>query len=812
MERDANKYRDTSSQLHSDLIDQVLENLRKKIRAYVLWQGLSLAAIWVAVSFWIALALDYGPVWFGLAEMPRTWRFVLLVLIVTVLGVVLYQWVFRRIYRQLSPANLAMLLERRFPELNDALATVVQAPELSEESELPQRSTEEWQQAKKHHQLMLEESRAHAERILETTSLKEVFNFRPLGVALLGVALLTVSVVGFATTQNSAFLTALRRVYLLDNLQWPRDCHVELVGLKVKYAEPVTGIPEMNQPLSFVDDRAVVTRNSNVSLLTRAALPSPSDEQHRLPRLCEFIYRTADGQRGRLPMNKIGGARDGFQNYALEGELLERVADDIEFYIRGDDHTIGPFTIQAVNAPAVISTNLDCDYPEYLVDVASSRFTSREVPYAAGMSLPIGTQAALVVKFDTPLADAFLLDAENNLIARPEWEQATCTVKLPEIQQTQNFGLLVKGVQGDFLPLPLEFLVNAEEDRPPQIASRLKGIGNAVTPEARIPVISEISDQHGIQKTWIELQTPLTDIIELNQTTTEGVLESEVDLRQIRTAGTLPTDLPTDPPAEIVLTVIAKDHFNLQGDENIGAGTQHPLEVVSADKLLRILEREEAGQRFRLEQIFQEMGDARGYLVRARISRANQENTNEERLPVNSDAAVISAADWELRQLFLQRSLLQAQKSRQEIQAVAFTFADIRLQLIHNRIDAEDRKKRLADNVVDPLEGIVNGSLPDLESRLVEAEEILQSLTNLSLTTANSQSLIEQAEQKSIEALAAADIVLSELQQVLNALLKFETQNELLDLVRRMLEQQEDLKKRTEAMRNKEAFDDIFNK
>ena len=142
MERDANKYRDTASQLHSDLIDQVLEDLRKKIRAYVLWQGLSLAAIWVAVSFWIALALDYGPVWFGLAEMPRTWRFMLLVFIVTVLGMVLYQWVFRRIYRQLSPANLAMLLERRFPELNDALATVVQAPELSEESELPQRSTE----------------------------------------------------------------------------------------------------------------------------------------------------------------------------------------------------------------------------------------------------------------------------------------------------------------------------------------------------------------------------------------------------------------------------------------------------------------------------------------------------------------------------------------------------------------------------------------------------------------------------------------------------------------------------------------------
>ncbi|MDG2013435.1 MAG: hypothetical protein P8J33_08020, partial [Pirellulaceae bacterium] len=579
----------------------------------------------------------------------------------------------------------------------------------------------------------------HAESILRETSLKEVFNFRPLALALLWVVLLSVSLVGFAATQKDAFLTGLRRVYLLDNQPWPRDCYVELVGLKVKYAEPVTGIPEMNRPLGFTGGRAVVSRNSEVSLLTRAELPSSPDGQRRLPRLCEFIYRTAAGQRGRLPMNKIGGARDGFQNYALEGELLERVSEDIEFYIRGDDHTIGPFTIKAVDAPAVVSTELDCDYPEYLVDVASSRFTARQVPYAAGMNLPIGTQASLIVKFDSPIAEAFLLDAENKLIARPEWDQKTCTIKLPEIQQPQDFGLLVKGMQGDFLPLPLEFLVNAEEDRPPQIASRLNGIGNAVTPEARIPVISEISDQHGIQKTWIELQTPLTDTIELNQPPTEGLLESEVDLRQIRIAGTLPADLPTDPPAEIVLTVIAKDHFNLQGDENVGAGTQHPLEIVSADKLLRILEREEAGQRFRLEQIYQEMTDARSYIVRARVSRAQQENTGEALAPTAPNGVAVSAVDWELRQLFIQRSLLQSQKSRQEIQAVAFNFSDIRLQLIHNRIDAEDRKKRLEENVATPLERIANESLPDLESRLTDSDQIFQSLTDRSLTGEDSR-------------------------------------------------------------------------
>ena len=63
-----------------------------------------------------------------------------------------------------------------------------------------------------------------------------------------------------------------------------------------------------------------------------------------------------------------------------------------------------------------------------------------------------------------------------------------------------------------------------------------------------------------------------------------------------------------------------------------------------------------------------------------------------------------------------------------------------------------------------------------------------------------------------LASLTQLDDVLTQIQNVLDSLLKFETQNELLDLVRDMLEQQQALKRRTEAIRNREAFDDIFNK
>ena len=510
-------------------------------------------------------------------------------------------------------------------------------------------------------------------------------------------------------------------------------------------------------------------------------------------------------------MIKVGGTSDGFQNYLLEGEILERVGVDVEFYVRGDDHTIGPFTIASVDVPTVTQAELDCQYPDYLIDVESSRFTARRIPYTPGLKLPIGTQAEMQVQFDTPLTQAFMLGNDNQLLGQPDCEQGVCKIPLPQMETSQDFRLIVQGADGQFSPNPIRFSLAAEKDLPPAINSRLKGIGTAVTPEARIPVISEISDQHGIQKAWIELQTPLTDAIELQQGATEGLVESEVDLRQIRVAGEIPSDLPTEPPSEIVLTVVAKDFFNLEGKQNIGAGTQHPLEVVSADKLLRILEREEAGQRFRLEQIYQEMSDARDLIARARVRDANTNSGREPGdLPAVKDNPDESLEDWELRQLFVQRALLQVKKSKQEIGGVAYSFADIRLQLIHNRIDAEDRKKRLQDDVAKPLEEIAEYRMAALESKLDSVEAAIKSHSEGFNENGERASFPSQIDQDLLEALASADGVLNEIQQVLNSLLKFETQNELLDLVRRMLDQQQALKRRTEAIRNQDAFDDIF--
>ena len=42
-------------------IRSVLTGVRRRIRLYVLLEGLSVALIWLGVTFWLAFALDYLP-------------------------------------------------------------------------------------------------------------------------------------------------------------------------------------------------------------------------------------------------------------------------------------------------------------------------------------------------------------------------------------------------------------------------------------------------------------------------------------------------------------------------------------------------------------------------------------------------------------------------------------------------------------------------------------------------------------------------------------------------------------------------------
>ncbi len=811
--------RPQDSQVPSAIRDK-LASLRTGIRWYVAVHGLMLAIAWLCLTYWVLLLLDYGPVLLGFSEMPRPTRIVLLVVVGAGLAWILYRWVFRRVFVPFRDQSLALVLERRFPGLQDSLATVVQSKTSQEGMDnLAQGAGEDYQGQSQNQAQLQQAVVQRAVKQLESVLVRDVFTFRPLLIVSVAAALLMISVGWLVASYPDTFATSLRRLYLADQNPWPRQCQVEIVGIKIKHELPVEILPEMDSVLPLRSGRVIVGQASDVMLMVRAAAPSVQHPQRQLPRSCEFRYWTDDGGRGVLPMNKMGGPRDGYQMFTLEGQVLNGILSNINFYVRGGDHRIGPFQITTVPNPVVVQTELDCEFPSYMIDRESMRWTPRTVDWRNGTKLPLGTRVNVRCHANRKLQFVYILDEDGQLEERldlttvEQTDEATFQFCYPieNLNQPVRVSYWLQASDGVLSQRPHVVSIGMIQDEPPTVDARLSGIGSAVTPSVRIPFYGQILDDYGVAEARAEIRLPNDLSLSVDcELDAHGDLNGVVDFLELRREDQQPIDLPTTADSQIHVTVMARDHFDLDPERpngQVGLGDRYVLDVVTPDRLLRILERLEASQRRRLEQIQTEMTEVRQFLTRSHSGQDEMIGYEPgDAKPLQHDPAQSARADLDLAQLFVQRALLQTQKSMHEVLGVAAAFSDIRLQLINNRVDSEDRKARLEQSVVDPLEQIGNQSLPQLESLLLDQDARFESVKG-----DRSTALLDEIENYAQEAIAQTDVVLLQIQQVLDSLQKFETQNELLDLVRRMIEDQQQLLQRTKAERNRQAFEGLLN-
>jgi hypothetical protein len=212
--------------------------------------------------------------------------------------------------------------------------------------------------------------------------------------------------------------------------------------------------------------------------------------------------------------------------------------------------------------------------------------------------------------------------------------------------------------------------------------------------------------------------------------------------------------------------------------------------------------------RRRFEQILDELNQMRDSLVRVKASlqpgdKAGAEpgdlKTDEGEKPLTPEQIATRAA--ELRLLRLQRALQQSQKSAQEVLGVAAGFAGIREELINNRVDTEERKNRLKEQIADPLNRICETSFPELDRRITSLETALREAG----TKADPAPFAPGAE----DVLDQSTQTIAELDAVLQKMLDLETYNELLDIVSDLIGDQEKLLDRTKQERKRQALEDL---
>lgn len=754
-------------------LSTLLDSLRQRIRRYVVLDSFLAVAAVVLSAFWLGLALDYLPVQIGGTEMPRLARTILLLFVALILFFILGTMLFGRLHRPLPDDSLALLVERQHPQLGGRLVTAVQLNQPGRDGD-------------SHSPKLLRRVHQQAAAAVDEVDPNRVFRWQPLMRKAMVVGPLAVCVLVFVVMSPESFGRAVSRLTLMSDEPWPRRAHLEMVGIElpvVTASEDETAAPQM---ITFADKTIRLPRGSSGTLRIRALADGAE-----LPVVCTVQYRGDDGTRGQTNMRRVGRVVDGYQSFILDGSPLSDLSDSLNFSVRGLDDRLDDFRIEAVDPPAITEMKVVVRYPDYLRNEGSGEY-DLETAYQAGLRLREGSDVTLVATSSRPLGDVDVLlksDVEEQSAVTLTISDDRLEARLPihGFRSATTVRLVPRDVDGISAQASYRYFLGIVLDEPPTLQMELVGIGTAVTPIAKIPIKVTGSDDYGIEKFDISVapssetgETPLTANVspELDR---DGKGETVLDLRDLTADKQLPELVPG---GAVNLFGEATDAYDL-GSNHLTRSEVFRLQLVTPEQLLALLERRELGLRARLEQTIDETRNLRDTL---RLLRRGFQAATDGEL-----AETERTREVQVRRLRTQQSGLQANKTSEELSGIAASLDDILQEMVNNRVDSVDRRERIGVGVRDPLRQIVEEPLRELRDQIVEIEK----------TVADP----EIAAEKSELAIETAEDVLLQLTAVLDKMLDLESYNEILDMVRDLIDDQQKLLDDTIIERKKRVLD-----
>ncbi|MBV10147.1 MAG: hypothetical protein CMN21_13125 [Rubinisphaera sp.] len=787
-------------------IDQILSKLRAAIRRYVVLRGVALVFTVVAILFWITLGID--NVWFGLTrlEIPRSVRLAILLISLSVIVLVFYQTLIRQMLVKLRRRALALLLERTFPELNDRLITVVELGE----KEIAQPANRGALSNK-----MVQKTIDDAGRLVDSLETSRVFNFGPLRTAIVLASIAVVSLVATAAASPGTMSHWSKAYLKLAEEYWDRKNGLEIVSI----TQPGDRVREFQK------------RNLKHAAGTDLTIIARVQEGKTAPDQVMISYRTKTDARGKAVMAPAG---QGQFRYTI-GNLV----DDLQFTITGGDFTtVEPYTITTVPEPSIISMLANCTFPEYTGWNQSGLGDEREqVIGAAELNVPMETTLVLQAESTSPLrivrilGRRFELTIEKKsvneepvaicrylddlgvarrevkltqkfsgplisedgrklaipaLITQVESTIQTCFDKVAEssyddgivIDREDQLSILLEDVDQIVNLKPIRIHLRGVADESPEVTTRLVGIGRAITRKAFLPVEGELQDDYGLISAAfqyrLEQQPEPVKLPLKNQPGGTQFYEiSQQDDATSERFDVLPMDLEVGNILYLNLAVTDNDTIN--GPHTTLSETFR-LKVVTDEELLSILHQDELNLRRRFEQLIEELTRSRDDFASALTE--NADDSTDDSLPVG-DA--------------VQRSLNTLRKDSVEADAIRVAFESIQLEMVNNRIDTPQVRVRLQSKIIDPLSEL-------LKNEFATTEEHFR-LLDFALREDNKTEITPDL------CLNDIDGLLSGLRQILLEMRKLESFQEVIELLKGIIEEEKALKAQTEEERKNKLID-----
>ena len=784
----------------SNSITSVLGELRRRIGRYVLIEGIALVLIAMGVIFWVTLGVDAA--WFGFRklELPGWFRTTLLVLAVVVIVGVLVRHVFLRMFRDYGDKDLALVLERRFPELNDGLITAVEMPGTKEAAATPATTA------------MLDRTVERVSENVRKLPMESVFAMKPLRIAVIGAALMLVSVVGLGVAKGDTLQRWWNAFVLHKDSYWDRETQLRVVAI----VQPGDRVREFRAEGDAFE--LLHPRNTDLTILIESN--DSADQEWVVPdRVRLDLQRTSD--RKRVYLNQLDQGKFRYS--------IDKLNNNLEFNIQGGDFANRlPFRVRVVDPPRIDSVTLDCDYPDYTgwndthPPEVSVTGTQAELPVETQFDFVAVTNKPLV-GFHLEVGDAELTLEDGEAVLKVGGADGTTqetkelspettaeliasdnkTIRLPLLITTGEGGSSAERIrikpdsmlrfylhdEDDIVSAePIVLRIMGTPDAPPTVDCERSGVGNAITRKASVPISGLIADDYGIANARFEFKVDGGEEWRprrFRSRATDRPMEFTLQGREDEEAERFNvTTLDLQEGQKLTLTVYAEDADNIHGP-NIGRSQKFEFKIVSNEELLSLLYGREINLRRRFEEVIRQVEEVREDLVKKRtrlgeLATASADDVGSIRTQIASSAS---------------RSLNTVRKNNNECRSVEAAFSDIVEELINNAIPPQSLAEEMRRAIVKPLNEINERDFPGVDT-------ILGSLKVAVERDAVTREHFD-------ESIVAIDEMLTHMRVLLDEIKELAELHEIVNDLKQLIDAQKDLLDKTKALQKKKLIEKL---
>ena len=472
--------------------------------------------------------------------------------------------------------------------------------------------------------------------------------------------------------------------------------------------------------------------------------------------------------------------RDTDQQYAYvfknvrASTSLSIVARSERLFSKSD--RIDGLRIDAVESPSLVDIQLHYTFPDYLKMPTETGSVRLNEP------IPRGTRVQLVGQSNKPLSKAILRrseiggEASEQQVEVDQENAEKIDIDLSAVNEDTRLDFRLFDEDDIENVNPVRLVLRTLEDDLPEVDVAPVGIGKSITPMAVIPLRGSVRDDYGVAETRVVYavdggkDTFLPALLPTDGTwQPENPFAFEIEPLQLQPGQTLS------------LQVQARDFCDLRDAQTFGEGAKYSLKIVTESQLRAELESREKILRRRMETIFSEAQRMEDSLARLDSGPADTDS-------LSGDSAIDRRDS--IRMVRIESALESADRMRHETENVALEFERILTELRNNRVAfLNELEQRIGGRIIDPLQRIALESFPELEQslQLVRGEIIDADSFSTPLAAARGD----------------VRLILQQMQQVLENMLKLQRFNEVLADLRKIIDAQQRVSQQTLEQRKR---------